>query len=370
MILDTKRDDSITKLLLCSETNFVELTKVAGLNPARDYVGSDLSRVDFSNCDLRGYNFSDANLSFAFGIGVTFDSTTILTGSTVTSSCFALEKEIRDTFSNDLSLAPLLNKLKKEYWANGALWISDNIRRGKKNFTANTVVAKALFGEITDATYKNQILYFLKDAFHDRSSYRDFLLSQIRDPLSTYRVIRSALEILSRVFKNDAYTSELILSYLSHPNAEIRKICVPVATSPRLSASVKSAVYKAIIDEEDPAIRRLYVKSVCMRIGKDAEDMFYDERTKSFFDFAEPLDNDTLIQMVRGFLLKRKREIRAEGIQHFSVENRDYYINTLVSDAEARSMVPQLEYIVRVVSDAGVPLRRQYDLLTAADRVG
>jgi uncharacterized protein YjbI with pentapeptide repeats len=49
-------------LMDSDEENFVALTKLLSLTPAHDYIATDLSGCDFSDCDLAGYNFSRCDL--------------------------------------------------------------------------------------------------------------------------------------------------------------------------------------------------------------------------------------------------------------------------------------------------------------------
>lgn len=54
--------DVLRKILDADGSDFVHLTRIAGLRPSVDFVGADLRGVDFGTCDLSGYDFSDADL--------------------------------------------------------------------------------------------------------------------------------------------------------------------------------------------------------------------------------------------------------------------------------------------------------------------
>ena len=53
---------AIDRLLAYTEENFVELARAAHLDPATDFVRSDLRFVDFGKSDLTGFNFEGSNL--------------------------------------------------------------------------------------------------------------------------------------------------------------------------------------------------------------------------------------------------------------------------------------------------------------------
>jgi Pentapeptide repeats (8 copies) len=64
----------IDRIVSAEDDDFEGLTKVADLNPARDFRGSDLTGVNFGTADLTGYDFSDANLRGANFGGAKIDS--------------------------------------------------------------------------------------------------------------------------------------------------------------------------------------------------------------------------------------------------------------------------------------------------------
>lgn len=54
----------LARLVVERETaSFRDMVRTAGIDPARDFVGSDLSNLDFRDEDLRGFNFTGADLS-------------------------------------------------------------------------------------------------------------------------------------------------------------------------------------------------------------------------------------------------------------------------------------------------------------------
>ena len=56
---------AIDRMLAHPNENFVELARAADLDPATDFVRTDLRNVDFGLCDLAGFNFEGANLDGA-----------------------------------------------------------------------------------------------------------------------------------------------------------------------------------------------------------------------------------------------------------------------------------------------------------------
>jgi uncharacterized protein YjbI with pentapeptide repeats len=70
--------DGLDEVMDAPTTNFVELAKIAGLNPAVAYVGMDLDGCDFSGCVLDGFNFTHCSL-----MRIKYDDATDFTGAIV-----------------------------------------------------------------------------------------------------------------------------------------------------------------------------------------------------------------------------------------------------------------------------------------------
>lgn len=85
----SEEDTEAMKAVSDADTdNFVELLRIAGLDPYRDLTCANLTGVDFSNCDVRGFDFTNSDLTGSTGINVIWDETTIFTGATVAGSVF------------------------------------------------------------------------------------------------------------------------------------------------------------------------------------------------------------------------------------------------------------------------------------------
>jgi len=59
------QEDKIKRILEEDRENFSELVKTAGLDPAEDFAGANLAEINGVGCNMRSFNFSDADLSEA-----------------------------------------------------------------------------------------------------------------------------------------------------------------------------------------------------------------------------------------------------------------------------------------------------------------
>ena len=55
--------DALVAMAQEGRDTFADMARVAGLDPATDFVGSDLSGVDFRDEDLAGFRFCEADLT-------------------------------------------------------------------------------------------------------------------------------------------------------------------------------------------------------------------------------------------------------------------------------------------------------------------
>ena len=52
----------INQVKISTSDNFVELVRLANLDPKHDFVGAKLNSVDFKDCDLTDFNFEGAHM--------------------------------------------------------------------------------------------------------------------------------------------------------------------------------------------------------------------------------------------------------------------------------------------------------------------
>ena len=65
IFINQSQREIFTRIARADTTNFTELCKLGGLDPASAFRFSNLSGVDFSDCDLSEFDFTGANLAGA-----------------------------------------------------------------------------------------------------------------------------------------------------------------------------------------------------------------------------------------------------------------------------------------------------------------
>jgi len=351
-------NSSVSAVAAYESDNFSDLVRLSGLNPAIDFIGSNLSGVDFSNSDLRGYDFSDCNLTLCFGVNFVIDETTKLNNALVENSIFALEKEKREFFKMHNEQYVLYQRLKGEYWTNGALWVGENLRVGSRDFQNASKISKYLYGVVKDQTFKNQILYGLRNSFHSKVEYKEFLIAQLSDRSASLRTVRTLIDLLCRSFSDDDIVKKMVLCFLSHDDADVRRNCISPVMETSFFLKHRDSIIAHAIAETDPHIRQLYTKYFSSKIGPLAELMLFNEDKKRFHDYSISIDGNLLETLIRGTVRKIKTNRKIRESIHFSQLNS----GTIVSKSEIMHAAEKLEPLLRKVKGLGLPLKLDYNL--------
>ncbi|MGU3401542.1 pentapeptide repeat-containing protein [Brucellaceae bacterium D45D] len=355
---------SVSAVASYESDNFSDLVRLSGLSPATDFIGSNLSGVDFSNSDLRGYNFTDCNLTSCFGVNYIIDETTNLNNAIVNNSIFALEKEKREFFGMHSEQYALYQRLKGEYWTNGALWVGNNLRVGSFDFKNSSKIAKYLYGVVKDQTFKNQLLYGLRNSFDTKIEYKEFLIAQLSDRSASLRTIRTLIDLLCRSFSEDEIAKRMVLCFLSHNDAEVRKNCIPPIMERNFFFKNREKIINYAREEKEIQVRRIYTKYFSKKLGPFAELMLFNEDNKRFHDYLVGIDDRILETLVRGTIrrIKINRKVR-DGTQFNPIDAA-----TMVSHSEVVKATPKLEPILRKVKALGLPLKLEYNLSYLEDK--
>ena len=106
--------EAIAKVLQSNELRFDKLVEIAGLNPAEDFMYTDLRNMNFCGADLRGFDFTGCDLrGSAYDERTLIDDTTILNDAKIDwvaerdIHMVQLMQEIQTATSSDTRLAAL-----------------------------------------------------------------------------------------------------------------------------------------------------------------------------------------------------------------------------------------------------------------------
>jgi|GEM_PF-6293982 len=87
MIL-SERDKQLIEIVESGNLTFSEACYALELDPFVDLIGGDFTYVDFSNSDISGFNFTDADLSYSTGVRITGQKHAIFENTKIRNSIF------------------------------------------------------------------------------------------------------------------------------------------------------------------------------------------------------------------------------------------------------------------------------------------
>lgn len=201
----------------------------------------------------------------------------------------------------------MLLKISQEHWTAGSLWAIENLRKTSKNFAKSAAIARFAYSEIKDITYKNQILYFLRDTFSDKNEYRDFLISHASQANINYRQLRPIVELLAKQFPRDPNASRALLSFLSHEEADIRAICIPAVLSRAFFSANKEPIVTEMQNETSSKLRSIYSQYFCLNMLPNNPTLLFRADENKFHDYAVTIDDKIIETMVRGAMRSERR---------------------------------------------------------------
>jgi Pentapeptide repeats (8 copies) len=175
-ILPTEILDLACDFLRYKDQNFAAQVKYLGLEPATDFQHSDLSLVDFSNCDLRGYNFTGSNLRGCFGINVLWDASTNLTDVDADGSLFSYAIEKVRYFAAHPEDRETVQKLTREIWTNAILGV-ERLLQTDKGKGSSLKIAHAVFDETSSSVVRSNVLAFMRIATDSAASHKAFIFN-------------------------------------------------------------------------------------------------------------------------------------------------------------------------------------------------
>ena len=217
--IDPDFESSAEALLEEDSTNFARLVKSARLTPSRDLVGCDFSDVDFTDSDLRGFNFSNCDLRGSYGSNFVFDETTIFDGANIESSVFSYYQSLTE-FSDDYELEKKYAKLRSQNWIGLCQWIANNVHIAVAE--QNKRMAIRLFFEVRDLSVKTDILLRLKFLFNNLDDYRKFIVNIIiREPYD-HKAVSAAMRVASSIIGSDQFIYKMILSHAKRSDRAVQ----------------------------------------------------------------------------------------------------------------------------------------------------
>lgn len=300
--LEISQDDCsrIVRIIESKNDNFVHLVHEAGLDPRRDLIGCDLSNVDFSDSDLRGFNLSYCDLRGAIGHNVTFDQTTIFNGADIESSVFSYAA-LLDPFQDEFQ-EQAYQRLKGEYWPKLCNWIGDNVRAGFPGDAKRMAIR--LFFDANDLTVKTDLLLRIRRLFQSTDDFKAFLVNVILRKPGDFRAVQAAIQTSSGIIESDYFLFRTLLSFVRQADETTATSVLSQLIGSRFFGRHIESIGEILTHSRDGRIRAQYIRRInsIFRYGQDSHLQTEGGR---YLDFTRPASLEEIQMILKNISLRK-----------------------------------------------------------------
>lgn len=379
---------SMVKALDHGSDNFVELAKVAGLDPKNDFRFADLQGVNFTNCSLVGFDFTGADLRNTFGENVRWDETTILADAQLDGSPFKyprhLESEYRSNPENEKEFRRIANADSLDQ----AAWIQ-NVSSSARNEKANrAIVAQKIMLETKSSFVQSSMMFSLTDYFATPKDRKEFLLFVIASRSRSGPLFERLIEVLSQLYRDDAEIFDVFFKTWQHGGITAKHVAGRAMRRSVFYEGKRAEIENCLKSAEFSEYRRFLLWRA-VRSFKDGEvrsskqDLLFattdPDRPREAFDWMRPITPSQLMQVMQSMARQGKRaEImrRQSGLDVAKTQQeRERRMRELtqitISDAEAWSNWDRVALVWREIEKTrGISVTLSQEALDQVTAVG
>lgn len=351
-IEDAISDDALATVrsLHAAETdNFVELTRLARLDIKRHFRFANLRGVCLDNSDLRGFDFTGADLQGATGWNVVWDETTILKGANVSGSVFAYRIAKQEFFSKHPQWHKLYLRKRGEHWASNVNWFAEQLSLPGRDQAYLVEVAKAICDTTEDKVLRSQLLLALAPIFQSSTHHRDFLINNMARHDHDDVAVRASIQVMAALYGADSIVLQILQRELFHSNQTIREVAIRGLMASRhfmqfipLIASeihgFPSNIRRMFVHRSAVCFHAVYLKAVLEPSGQFA------------IDFAEPINSDKIERIARARLVEEGQK-RLAGRRSETGEP----LQPKISERQVQERAAEYDGYLRRLQKAGVP---------------
>ena len=299
-------------MALAIEETFEQQVKLAGLMPAQDFKNADLWDVDLSDSNLRGFDFSGADLRGATGIRVQWDDTTILDGAELSGSIFAAKFRLKIYFDTDTQANDLLESISRQSWSDKILWAGQNLLSSGRYHEFALPITEALFYQArNDDFLQAELMRYLAPRMRSMEELHDMLVAAISDEPKAAVVVRSAFHLIQRQhLTNATHIRQHALMLIKSSNRAIQEEAVRFLVRNRPTRDEINTI-RTVAQFSDGFLAGVYVAEIARTLGGA-----YEIATRDPISNA-PLPMKTTISP-SGLNLIARRWLRAESSRNAS----------------------------------------------------
>lgn len=283
---------------------FSSQVEFLGLNPRSDFRYSDLAQVDFSDSNVRGFDFTGADLRGATGVNVTWDGTTVLKDAITTDSLFVYRQRRDEFLSEHPNLAKRVAILSGEHWTRAIIEVANILEAADPNAVR---IAEAVFDNHQDLTVRSNILIFMARVTPDRNAHKDFLHNIFACHSNDTKIVRPALRTMNSLYGSDVRSLAVQLKFLSHPDEDLSTDALAGLLSSRHFAQIVEKIRERAVLSKSGQLRRKFVGRCARIAGAKYAAAAMDVDNKIFLDFRQSISERKLFSKATEAILETNR---------------------------------------------------------------
>lgn len=335
-------------------SNFNQQVDFLGLDPKRDFQNADLCFVDFTDCDLRGFNFKGADLRRSTGVRTSWDDSTSFDGAQTDGSIFHYGLAKQRFFDANPDLAEQVAILRNEHWTNVILTVEAMLRADRHTGKALRV-ARAVFDETTSSTVRSEILLYMSLGMETRDEHKAFIYNTLSKYRDDPRVLRTTLRTLRSLYVNDLDAFNMMAPFVRHEDERVsQEAALGVLTSTHFK-SAQAEVKEAFLSSSSSLTRRAFIARIARVEFHQFCEVLLDNEFSNYIDFLKPISNVKIERMASVSLRNRTLDgIQSKEMLSFTLD-RDSYLLRKHPDPliERTRLIKEMLIVIR--SKYGVP---------------
>ena len=288
----------VTAFLSFKDQNFAAQVKYLGLDPAHDFMHSDLSCVDFSNCDLRGFNFTGADLRDSIGVNVLWDSSTNFTNADVRGSLFWYFLENAKYFDAHPEDLETVRRLTSETWTNAILGV-ERLLQADKGRGSSIRIAHAVFDETKSSVVRSNVLAFMRIASDNVEDHKNFIFNVFARHPDQPGIVISGIRTLSAFYQDEMDVFSWLTAFLQNPNQDMRREAFKGLIASKHFMRGISSIREYVINSGDSLTRRIFLGRLARLAGEGFVRAAIDTEVSNFLDFAQSISSRKFEEMAR-----------------------------------------------------------------------
>jgi len=260
--------------IVSSVSDFATTAKNAGLDPSYDFQNSNLTKVDFSYSDLRGFNFSGSDLSYSYGIDILLDDTTTFTGASLLASPFKTVEDERLLFSSSTKIPKIYAMLKSGDPYDVSNWIASRSGSLGKNHLKNlddsqaAILCRKLVTDNIDLTKRTTLFYHIKDFASSEQEVRSVVADFLAFHLDNPAVVRGFIRVAGDLLSQHPFVAKTILMLCEHRDPSIREIAFNAICSTSVFHKHFGKIREAYFRPENTDLRKREIFEVAWKMGR------------------------------------------------------------------------------------------------------